>query len=151
MPGRIYLLDNDGETLRSLEEQPYDSEQLLQGLLEKHPDLLAGDQIDETAPRRWLLEVCPASTLKQEGLYRSYKGKTDAHRMARARILESLERTGYLVIAAQAIRSLILEDPGGDALDSVIAALASCRALSTPTLLTAEANEVYALEGRVYV
>ena len=55
MPGRIYLLDNDGKTLRSLEEQPYDSEDLLQELLGKHPDLLAGDQIDETTPRRWLL------------------------------------------------------------------------------------------------
>ena len=55
MPSRIYLLDNNGETLRSLEERPYDNEELLQGLLEKHPDLLAGDQIDETAPRRWLL------------------------------------------------------------------------------------------------
>ena len=61
------------------------------------------------------------------------------------------ERTAHLVIATQAIRSLILDDPGGDALDSVIAALASCRALGCPTLLTAEINEAYALEGRVYV
>jgi len=55
MPGRIYLLDNDGKTLRSLEKQPYDSEDLLQELLGEHPDLLAGDQIDEATPRRWLL------------------------------------------------------------------------------------------------
>ena len=55
MPGRIYILDNDGKTLRSLEEQPYDSEDLLQELLGEHPDLLAGEQIDEATPRRWLL------------------------------------------------------------------------------------------------
>ncbi|MBC8492937.1 MAG: DUF429 domain-containing protein [Chloroflexi bacterium] len=98
----------------------------------------------------WILEICPASTLKQQGLYMFYKGKTDAHRMARARILESLEMAGHLVIATQAIRSLILDDHGGDALDSVIAAFATSRALRNPTLLTVERDEVYALEGRVY-
>jgi hypothetical protein len=36
-------------------EQPYTSEDLLQTLVEKYPDLLAGDQINESAPRRWLL------------------------------------------------------------------------------------------------
>ena len=34
---------------------PYDSESLLQELLAKYPDLLAGDQIDTERPRRWLL------------------------------------------------------------------------------------------------
>ncbi len=38
-----------------MEETPYDSERLLQELLAKHPDLLAGEQIDSEAPRRWLL------------------------------------------------------------------------------------------------
>jgi hypothetical protein len=52
--GRIYLLEEDG-TLQSLSEQPYASEDLLQTLLEHYPDLLAGEQIDEAAPRRWLL------------------------------------------------------------------------------------------------
>ncbi|MBN1811805.1 MAG: hypothetical protein JXA14_08215 [Anaerolineae bacterium] len=54
MTGRIYLLQEDG-TLQSLTERHYDSEDLLQGLLARYPDLLAGDQIDETTPRRWLL------------------------------------------------------------------------------------------------
>lgn len=53
MNGRIFLLD--GDDLRPMDEQPYDSEDLLQRLLAKHPDLLAGDQIDDTDPRRWLL------------------------------------------------------------------------------------------------
>jgi hypothetical protein len=101
--------------------------------------------------RPWVVEVCPASTLKREGLYGSYKGKDEVHRVARVRILKGLETTGQIVIATPAIRSRILEDPGGDALDSVIAALASCRALHNPILLTDEANEAYALEGRVYV
>ncbi len=50
---RIFLLD--GDDLRPMDEKPYDSEDLLQRLLAKHPDLLAGDQIDDDDPRRWLL------------------------------------------------------------------------------------------------
>ncbi len=53
MNGRIFLLD--GDRLRPMDEQPYDSEDLLQRLLADHPDLLAGDQIDDSDPRRWLL------------------------------------------------------------------------------------------------
>src|SRR5690606_36430168 len=54
MKGKIYLLD-DKDGLRAMNETPYESEQLLQELLAKHPDLLAGDQIDRSEPRRWLL------------------------------------------------------------------------------------------------
>jgi len=36
-------------------EQKYDSEELLQELLAKYPNLLAGDQMDSSSPRRWLL------------------------------------------------------------------------------------------------
>lgn len=54
MAGRIYLL-NDNSDLIAMEESPYDSEKLLQELLARHPDLLAGEQIDSETPRRWLL------------------------------------------------------------------------------------------------
>ena len=53
MKGRIFLLGDD--KLRPMNEQPYDSEDLLQRLLADYPELLAGDQIDEADPRRWLL------------------------------------------------------------------------------------------------
>ncbi|HUW10451.1 MAG TPA: hypothetical protein VM537_12040 [Anaerolineae bacterium] len=53
MPGTIYLLD--GHQLRALEEQPYANEDRLQELLGDHPNVLAGDQMDEVEPRRWLL------------------------------------------------------------------------------------------------
>ena len=52
--GGIFLIQND-ETLVEMSEQKYDSEDRLQGLLEKYPNLLAGDQIDSEVPRRWLL------------------------------------------------------------------------------------------------
>ena len=38
-----------------MDEALYDSELLLQELLAKYPDLLAGEQINGDAPRRWLL------------------------------------------------------------------------------------------------
>jgi hypothetical protein len=54
MNGKIYVLQENG-SLKSLEKQPYLSEDDLQALLEKYPDLLAGEQIDASNPRRWLL------------------------------------------------------------------------------------------------
>jgi hypothetical protein len=54
MSGKIYLLQDDGR-LQSMSERSYVTEERLQVLLRDHPDLLAGDQIDEDEPRRWLL------------------------------------------------------------------------------------------------
>lgn len=50
----IYLISDSGE-LRRIEHQLYASEDILQGLVAKHPEVLAGDQIDPAAPPRWLL------------------------------------------------------------------------------------------------
>ena len=54
MSGKIYLLQDDGQ-LQSMSERSYVTEERLQVLLRDYPDLLAGDQIDEDEPRRWLL------------------------------------------------------------------------------------------------
>ncbi len=54
MSSKIFLIQSDN-TLQSLEEQPYQNENLLQTLLEKHPELLAGEEINPSNPRRWLL------------------------------------------------------------------------------------------------
>jgi hypothetical protein len=54
MTGGIFLISDDNR-LVELSSTTYDSEDLLQGLLERYPNLLAGDQIDAVAPRRWLL------------------------------------------------------------------------------------------------
>lgn len=53
MGGGIYLIDDD-DRLVEMTEKPYESEEQLQDLLEKYPNLLAGDQIDRATPRRWL-------------------------------------------------------------------------------------------------
>jgi hypothetical protein len=48
------LISDSGE-LRRVEHRRYANEEILQELIAKHPDLLAGDQIDIDAPPRWLL------------------------------------------------------------------------------------------------
>ena len=51
--GKIYL--RTGEDLTGMAETPYAAEEVLQLLLAKYPDLLAGDQVTPAEPRRWLL------------------------------------------------------------------------------------------------
>lgn len=53
MSDGIFLI-RDGR-LVELIDQPYDSEHLLQTLLAEYPGLIAGKQIDNAFPRRWLL------------------------------------------------------------------------------------------------
>jgi hypothetical protein len=98
----------------------------------------------------WILEICPASTLKRIGLYLPYKGGSRRHRVTRERILKGIEQQG-LSIPEPALRRVILEDRQGDALDSVIAAFATFRTISDPASLAARGNEAYWLEGYVYV
>jgi hypothetical protein len=66
MTGLIYLLNDEGE-LVGMEETPYASEDLLQQLLAKYPSLLAGDQIDSSRPRKWLLVTRELPILPLDG------------------------------------------------------------------------------------
>lgn len=54
MGGGIYLIHDDDRLVEMI-EQAYDSEVRLQEMLEKYPNLVAGDQIDRATPRQWLL------------------------------------------------------------------------------------------------
>jgi hypothetical protein len=54
MNGGIFLIQNSGE-LVEMTEQPYDTEDVLQQLLARYPNLLAGDQVDPSKPSRWQL------------------------------------------------------------------------------------------------
>jgi hypothetical protein len=64
--GAIFLIQDNGQ-LMEMNEQEYDSEDILQTLLERYPNLLAGDQINNEAPRRWLLVSREASLPSEEG------------------------------------------------------------------------------------
>jgi hypothetical protein len=52
--GSIFLLRGEDD-LVPMSEGPYDSEDVLQELLAKFPDLLAGDQLAGGEARRWVL------------------------------------------------------------------------------------------------
>lgn len=98
-----------------------------------------------------LIEICPASTLKREGVPAVYKGASDEHRASRRRILKAMENAGLVRIASRSLRRRVLEDAGGDALDAVIAAGAAGRALREGVESgDPETSSAYALEGRVY-
>lgn len=64
MGNRIFLV-TDNHNLVSMTQEPYDSEDLLQDLLARYPDLLASDQIG-IGPRRWLLISREISVPDQE-------------------------------------------------------------------------------------
>jgi hypothetical protein len=51
----IFLLNPAGGDLVEMVAEPYDSEDVLQRLLEQHPSLLAGAQMRPDDPQRWLL------------------------------------------------------------------------------------------------
>ncbi len=63
--GKIYLREKDG--LVPMTEARYDAEDILQGLLADYPDLLAGDQMRPSEPRRWLLISREAGVPDSEG------------------------------------------------------------------------------------
>ncbi len=64
-PGIFLIQEND--ELVEMNEQAYDSESLLQTLLAKYPALLAGNQMEPSAPRRWLLIERECGVPSEEG------------------------------------------------------------------------------------
>ena len=92
-----------------------------------------------------LMEICPASSLKSISLYPSYKGRQPKHRKARQCILEALIDRGNLAAPDRRMRTLLVDNIGGDALDAVIGAIAAARAD-----ILAEPDAVERLEGKIY-
>jgi hypothetical protein len=62
----IYLIQAD-ESLVEMRPTDYDSEDVLQRLIEKYPGVLAGDRFGRAAPRRWLLLAREISVPSDEG------------------------------------------------------------------------------------
>ena len=54
MAERIYIRGTGGK-LEPLEEEPFSTEDELQALIARHPELLDGEQMRPGDPRRWLL------------------------------------------------------------------------------------------------
>jgi hypothetical protein len=84
------------------------------------------------APRSgipWLVEICPASTLKKLNLYFPYKGRGESRLIARKKILQKICKAHSLVVKIDETRDVVVRDQNGDALDSLIAAVATLKAL----------------------
>ena len=99
-----------------------------------------------------VVEICPASYLKARGFYDiPYKGASIQQRDGRWQILRSLLESGHFSVTEE-VGSCVIEEQNGDALDSVIAALAAFHAhrrsfkISSKSQCRADA----AVEGYVY-
>jgi hypothetical protein len=95
---------------------------------------------DGKRPR--LAEICPASTLKHLGLYKSYKGRKLADE--RQALLREMTKRARLQMP-RGLRERAVEDSGGDALDAIIALAAAVRCRRQI------ARHDPASEGEVYV
>ncbi|WP_299237051.1 DUF429 domain-containing protein [Natronomonas sp.] len=96
-------------------------------------DALAVPPMD--APRdRNAIEIYPAGTLRRlETVATTYKDDTEAARRRRERIVERLSEPAadaFDVEIPPSIERTVTDDPGGDALDSVVAAVATARAVA---------------------
>lgn len=106
----------------------------------------------------WLLEICPKSTLIHLKLhpdcspYKGNRGTHEARLKNRRHILCQLKSRGVLLTDALAKSDRVVGDDAGDALDSVIAAFATCRADLNSVKMGPDAErEHYMVEGYVYV
>jgi hypothetical protein len=104
--------------------------------------------------RRVLVEACPASTLRRLGLpHQNYKQPgggplTGKRRRTRRAILEGLAAH---VALTPAQRRVLMRNPGGDALDAVIAALGAAQAWAAADHRAVARHPRYRREGRLYV
>lgn len=100
--------------------------------------------------RPWVIETCPASTLKKLGLYLSYKGAGAAQRTGRRHIIDGLSDKKLMARLGTSLSRVALDNTGGDALDSMIAAAATAVAYRTGEFGGHRATARDRIEGRVY-
>ncbi len=102
--------------------------------------------------KAWLMEICPASTLKRIEIYAPYKGRTPSYRSARRVMMTSIEKKGPLSFVDRDTRDTVLDNQGGDALDSVVAAFAVFKNLQDPSFDVQRplGTEEWRTEGYVY-
>ena len=97
------------------------------------------------ADRPWLIETCPASLLIAMAHRPPYKGRKQGD--VRSALVSELVRRGLFLQLPPDIHRAVIENSGGDALDSILAAVATAAALSE---IEAGRGGGDPLEGRVY-
>jgi hypothetical protein len=104
--------------------------------------------------KRVLVECCPSSVLKKLGLpHQNYKQPaggplTRKRKLTRHAILAALD--GMVAIADRE-RRVMMRNPGGDALDAVIAAVGALRAVAVADHAAIRRHHRYSREGHLYV
>jgi hypothetical protein len=103
---------------------------------------------------RAVVEACPGSTLKRLGLpHQNYKQPaggplTRRRRLTRRIILDGI---GALSQISPRDRRVMMRDPGGDAIDAVIAAVGAAHAFKAVDHLAIASHARYPREGHLYV
>lgn len=103
---------------------------------------------------RVVVECCPSSVLKRVGLpHQNYKQPnggplTAVRKRVRHRLLGWLAE---FVDIPDGFRRVVMRNPGGDALDAVIAAVGAARAVTAADHAAIAAHPRYRREGRMYV
>jgi hypothetical protein len=106
------------------------------------------------AADRVLVEACPASTLKRLGLpHQNYKQPAGGPLTRRRRLSRRVILAG---IAAEVgiddrQRRVMMRDPGGDAIDAVLAALGAAQAFASVDHSAIARHTRYPREGHLYV
>ena len=102
---------------------------------------------------RVLVEACPASTLKRLGLpHQSYKQPAGGPLTRRRRLTRRVIVAGIadLVQVTARDRRVMMRDPGGDAIDAVLAALGAAQAFASVDHSAISKHARYSREGHLY-
>ena len=109
------------------------------------------DRLESAA--RVLVEACPASTLKRLGLpHQNYKQPAGGP-LTRKRLLTRraiVAGVGRLVRVSDRDRRVMMRDPGGDAIDAVLAALGAAQAFASVDHSSIARHARYQREGHLY-
>jgi hypothetical protein len=96
----------------------------------------------------WLMEICPASTLKSEDLYIGYKGRKEKEEKKREYILSKLIENG--IVISDDVKEKIIKNKDGDALDSFVAAYATYRSILKMNDIIGKLPDIYLREGYTF-
>ena len=94
----------------------------------------------------WVIEICPACTLKEKGLYVPYKGKKSDRESNRKMIVDKLEK--FNIVLDDEIKDICISNTQGDALDSILAVYAVFRNMHI--LEGKNPDELEKREGDIY-
>lgn len=132
--------------LRLYRQTYYGIRYILEPLLKENSACIIPMQ-QQLPHKAFVAEICPACTLKRNGIYVPYKGKNKRELENRRMILSAIKT--WKIELGEEVMKAALENTEGDAIDSILAAYASYIALQKMETDIPLAEE-YASEGMIY-